>query len=635
MGSGLTAGFLVDVGLPVEHRGARYNCRAFLLDAKVVLLRAKTSLANDGNYRELPWFTAWKSAGRTESYVLPACVREVCGQATTPIGDAALQLADTLLGTELCEELFAPQAPHVRLALRGVEVLGNGSGSHHQLRKLDTRLQLICSATAKSGGVYLYSNLRGCDGSRMYFDGCSCIVVNGRLVAQGEQFDLADVETLVANVDLDAVASYRMAKSSFMEQASAHACDVLDCVVDLSGFALCSDGPGLASRCVPRQPKLPQAAHLHSFEEEIAYGPAAWLWDYVRRSGAAGFLLPLSGGADSAAVAAIVCSMCQMVVKDIASGDEVVLADARRIGGYSASERPASAADLCGRLLTTVYMGSANSSNATRDLAARLAAEVGARHLSLRLDAVTSALVSVFETVCGRKPQFRAAGGSANENIALQNIQARVRMVLAFMFAQLMPWVSGRPGFLLVLGAANVDEGLRGYLTKYDCSSADINPIGGISKGDLKSFLRWASRENTLRLPVLAEIAAAPPTAELEPACGGHAQTDEDDMGMSYEELGEFGRLRKTGRCGPLSMFHALLSRWGDDLGAVQVAEKVKFFFRMYAVNRHKATTLTPAYHAESYSPDDNRFDLRPFLYNTKWSWQFASIDEELRAVGG
>ena len=33
-----------------------------------------------------------------------------------------------------------------------------------------------------------------------------------------------------------------------------------------------------------------------------------------------------------------------------------------------------------------------------------------------------------------------------------------------------------------VLGSANVDECLRGYLTKYDCSSADINPIGGISK---------------------------------------------------------------------------------------------------------------------------------------------------------
>ena len=33
---------------------------------------------------------------------------------------------------------------------------------------------------------------------------------------------------------------------------------------------------------------------------------------------------------------------------------------------------------------------------------------------------------------------------------------------------------------------------LRGYLTKYDCSSADINPIGGINKSDLRSFVRYA-----------------------------------------------------------------------------------------------------------------------------------------------
>ena len=46
-----------------------------------------------------------------------------------------------------------------------------------------------------------------------------------------------------------------------------------------------------------------------------------------------------------------------------------------------------------------------------------------------------------------------------------------------------MPWVRGRAGWLLVLGSANVDEGLRGYLTKYDCSSADINPIGEASLG--------------------------------------------------------------------------------------------------------------------------------------------------------
>ena len=49
----------------------------------------------------------------------------------------------------------------------------------------------------------------------------------------------------------------------------------------------------------------------------------------------------------------------------------------------------------------------------------------------------------------------------------------------------------GKAGSLLVLGSANVDESLRGYLTKYDCSSADINPIGGISKKDLRSFCRY------------------------------------------------------------------------------------------------------------------------------------------------
>jgi NAD+ synthase (glutamine-hydrolysing) len=58
-----------------------------------------------------------------------------------------------------------------------------------------------------------------------------------------------------------------------------------------------------------------------------------------------------------------------------------------------------------------------------------------------------------------------------------------------------------------------------------------------------------------------------------------------------------------------------------------EVSEKVKWFFFYYSVNRHKMCTITPAYHAEAYSPDDNRFDLRQFLYNVKWPRQFAVID--------
>ena len=56
---------------------------------------------------------------------------------------------------------------------------------------------------------------------------------------------------------------------------------------------------------------------IHIPEEEIAYGPACWLWDYLRRSEAAGYFIPLSGGSDSGAVATIVGSMCQLVAKAV------------------------------------------------------------------------------------------------------------------------------------------------------------------------------------------------------------------------------------------------------------------------------------------------------------------------------
>lgn len=74
------------------------------------------------------------------------------------------------------------------------------------------------------------------------------------------------------------------------------------------------------------------------------------------------------------------------------------------------------------------------------------------------MDAVINAIRSLFLYVTNKKPEFRAHGGSNAENLALQNIQARLRMLLAYLFAQLLPWVRGKTGSLLVLGSANVDE---------------------------------------------------------------------------------------------------------------------------------------------------------------------------------
>eukprot|EP00887_Chlorella_sp_A99_P004869 scaffold4.g4869.t1 len=619
----------------------------FLLNKRVLLIRPKLHLANDGNYRrghclhwvhlcrETRWFATWKFRRAVEEHTLPAEIAKLTGQGRCPFGDAALSFRDTVLASETCEELFTPQSPHIDLALAGVEIISNGSGSHHQLRKLNQRMDLMLSATSKAGGIYLYANQRGCDGGRLYFDGCACVVANGALLAQGAQFALGDVEVVTATVDLGEVVSLRGQMSSLREQAS----QVEPVPLIYIDFGLCGEASVL------RLPMPPMAVQYLEPEEEIARGPAAWLWDYLRRraSGASGFLLPLSGGADSSSVAAIVGCMCQMVVASIQAGDVQVLADAVRVGQYGSMETPSSAMELAGRLLSTVYMGTENSRQAL--------AWVGSHHMDIRIDSVVRALAHLFVAVTGMTPQTQ--GGSPAENLALQNIQARLRMVIAFLLAQLSPWARGRAGWLLVLGSANVDEGLRGYLTKYDCSSADINPIGGVSKQDLRRFLRWAAVH--LGYSALAEVEAAPPTAELEPLHNGAvAQTDEQDMGMTYEELSIYGRMRKIGRCGPVSMFRALLAQWRGLHPPAVVAQKVKHFFTYYAINRHKATTLTPAYHAESYSPDDNRFDHRQFLYNfrqslgkelhgalhahfrslpPRWPWQFRRVDDLAEAA--
>jgi NAD+ synthase (glutamine-hydrolysing) len=611
----LTDDILCDVGLPVMHQGVRYNCRALLLNRQILWLRPKMALADDGNYRESRWFTAWHQRRTLTSHHLPRAIQALTGQQTVPFGDGALDLRDTAVSCEICEELFTPDSPHIYHYLDGVEIIGNGSSSHHELRKLHKRIDLIQTATEKNGGIYVYANQQGCDGGRLYFDGCAMIASNGRFLTQGSQFSPKDVEVICATVDLDRVRSFRGAFVSRMIQAS-RTPRLPRIPVD---FALSDPETHLS-------PTPPIAIRTHTPEEEIAHGPACWLWDYLRRSGTGGFFLPLSGGADSSAVATLVGSMCQLVVREARAGNQDVLADVRRLLGLPADsqEVPDDPCQLAHHLFHTCYMATENSSAESRQRAKALSAEIGAYHLDLDMDTAVTTLVAIFTRLTGKEPAYKVHGGTETENVALQNVQARLRMVLAYLLAQLLPWVRGRQTALLVLGTSNVDESLRGYVTKYDASSADINPIGSISKTDLRRFLAWAA--DRLGYATLHEVVAAAPTAELEPITAVYRQTDEADMGMSYEELSRFGRLRKIHRCGPVSMFETLVREW-DHLSPREVANKVKHFFRHYAINRHKMTVLTPSYHAESYSPDDNRFDLRQFLYNARWTWQFRQID--------
>ncbi|KAI3918239.1 hypothetical protein MKX01_041559 [Papaver californicum] len=564
-----TDGILCSIGMPILRNSELYNSQLLCYNRKILMIRPNIWLANDASYSELRWFSAWKQIDGIEEFLLPPDVADAISQISVPFGYGYIQFSDgTTVAAETCEELFTAEPPHGELALTGVQVFLNTSGSHHQLRKLKDRLDAIKGATRTRGGVYMYKDVTVVVFITMVV---FCVVVNGDVVTQGSQFSHKDVELL------------RVSIGSFKHQAN---------------------------NCATKAPLI--TIKYHTPEEEIkyhtAFGPACWTWDYLTWS--SGFLLPLSGRADSS------CSChCRVYVSACCRGNCI------RIGHYTDGQYPTQCKEFAKRIFYMEFMGNENSSDATRSRAKLLADEIGSWHLDVSIDSVISSLLSFFQTFTGKRPVYKVDKGSDAENLWLQNIQARIRMVLAYMLSSLLSWAHSKPGFYLVLGSSNVDEALRGYFTKYDCSSADINPIGGISKQDLRIFLKWAAVNHGFSS--LAEIEAAPPTVELEP------------IRSIYKELSIYGRLQKIFRFGPVSMFQDLCQKWGEELSLLEIANKVKYFFKYYSINRHKMNVLTPSYHAESYSPEDNMFDHRLFLCNPNLPHQFRKIDELVNQFDG
>jgi NAD+ synthase (glutamine-hydrolysing) len=181
---------------------------------------------------------------------------------------------------------------------------------------------LITQATLKCGGVYLYANQQGCDGERVYYDGSCMIIVNGKVVAQGSQFSLNDVEVISATVDIDQVTTFRASVVSRSYQAAISSELYPSIHLNTNLFST----KKLLSEIIP--------ISLIGPSEEIRYGPACWLWDYLRRSKLGGFFLPLSGGIDSCSTALIVFSMCEMVYEKYSKGgtsDDVISNDFKMI----------------------------------------------------------------------------------------------------------------------------------------------------------------------------------------------------------------------------------------------------------------------------------------------------------------
>lgn len=109
--------------------------------------------------------------------------------------------------------------------------------------------------------------------------------------------------------------------------------------------------------------------------------------------------------------------------------NQPVIATVKRL--YGDSDLPKTPQELCRRVLHTVYMGmSKQSSTETRQRAKDLSKAIGSYHINLDIDSVYHAQKNLVQSSLGLDAKFKVEGGTHAENLMLQNIQARTRMVV-------------------------------------------------------------------------------------------------------------------------------------------------------------------------------------------------------------
>ncbi len=207
-----------------------------------------------------------------------------------------------------------------------------------------------------------------------------------------------------------------------------------------------------------------------------------FLQDYLRASGARGFVLGISGGLDST----LAGRLAQLAVEGLrAEGVQAEFVPVRLPYNVQHDEDDAQAA-------LDFIDGDAET---TFDI---------------------SAAVDAFES------EFTAATGEPITDYNKGNVKARVRMVAQFAIA-------GAHG-LLVLGTDHGAESVTGFFTKFGDGAADVLPLFGLNKRQNRQLLKHLGAEERLWAKV--------PTADL--LDGKPGQTDEAELGLSYDMIDDY-----------------------------------------------------------------------------------------------
>ncbi len=580
-----TDGICVCVGLPVRLQHRTYNTAAVLRDGQILGFAAKQFLANDGVHYEARFFVPW-AAGETTTVTL--------GAETWPLGDLTFEHRGVRFGFEICEDAWRADDVRPACRLRGkVDLIVNPSASHFAMSKTDVRYQLVLKASRSFHCTYLYANLLGNEAGRIIYDGEILVARNGHLLKRNQLLSFKEVDLEWVDVDF-------------------------------------GHDPAAAEEIVP----LPAPDEYKELNQAMSLA----LFDYLRKARSRGFVLSLSGGADSCFCAVGVAEMVRLGVEELGLSEfkrrsgcfpaaaETIVEQAGA-GGVAAqvvrNELKVKSEELkrtgtqpienevltfnsqlltentenqqlVNALLTCAYQGTVNSSDDTFLSAKELADSLGARFFNWTIDEEVAGYVDKISGALQRELRWET------DDLALQNIQARVRAPGIWLLANVQN--------CLLITTSNRSEASVGYCTMDGDTAGSISPIAGVDKDFVKKWLRWAQTE--LGYEALRHVNALQPTAELRPLAD--KQTDERDL-MPYPLLNRIERLAFYERLAPAAVLAQLVAET-PDLDAGQLRTYVRRFYTLWSRNQWKRERYAPSFHLDDYNVDPRSWLRFPIL---------------------
>ncbi len=538
------------VGLPVIYNGALYNAVAVIQHNRVLGFVTKQHLAGDGIHYEPRWFKPW-----------PEGVVKTLNNKHKPIGDLQFDFMGIKVGFEICEDAWVANRPGATLARKGVDIIMNPSASHFAIGKNTTRRRFVAEGSRVYRVTYIYANLVGNEAGRVIYDG-DCLIAGGSdgdILSEGPRFSFKDMELTTAVVDLSSTRVPRIGSASFTPDLSATFIE--------------------GSRFEKTLEPLTEKADLKCWDdyEEFQEAEALALWDYARKSHSKGYVISLSGGADSAACAYLVVYALQKAI--ITHGKYAVK---RMVGTDNHYD-----------FLTCIYQSTENSSDLTFDAAKGVASNILCKFLSIDVDHIVQSYTQEISKVLGRSLTWE------NADIPLQNIQARVRAPSAWLVANL----EGK----LLITTSNRSEAAVGYCTMDGDTAGSIAPIAGVPKAFLLGWLRSEPVQKYYTSAAL--ITAQKPTAELRP---GSTQTDEDDL-MPYDILNAIETWAIEGKLGPSEAYDHLMMMF-QHLDEDQAYEYICKFYTLFSRNQWKRERYALAFHTASRNLDPRSWCRFPVL---------------------